>query len=141
MSTIPYVHGRHEPRFSAVYTFNKPSRRRNLADGDVDFKQLKKDIERGISYFWGKRPEVHRSYFDFDFKNPKTIEREAKERATRMGPPINPVLDQAEAEVVAMNGSAPRGFLAQTARKYGLDARQLLQRLYRSRRANGGKAA
>ena len=46
MSTIPYVHGRHEPRFSAVYTFNKPSRRRNLADGDVDFKQLKKDIER-----------------------------------------------------------------------------------------------
>ena len=46
MSTIPYVHGRHEPRFRSAFEFNKPSRRRNLADGDVDFKQLKKDIER-----------------------------------------------------------------------------------------------
>ena len=141
-----YINGMHEPRFRAIYTFNKPSRRRNLEAGDVDFKQLKKDIERGVRFFWERRPEVHRGYFDFDFKSDKTLEVEARQRseakpAVRMGPPVNPVLDAAEAEVVAANGSAPRGFLAQTARKYGLDARQLLQRLYRRRKAAGGVAA
>lgn len=58
-------------------TFKTRGRRRRagrLPYGHVCIEQLKADAERGIEYFWSKRPQALRPTGDwfFDFKRPRS---------------------------------------------------------------------
>lgn len=75
MSRLVTFHDSEHAPVRTVQTRNKRKLRNGgLPFGHVTTEQLKADAERGIEYFWSKRPQALRHTGDwfFDFKRPRS---------------------------------------------------------------------